>query len=92
MKKGKCWKLEGNILKIEAELQNLLSSWNSFGDANLIDSCKSELEDLYRQEEILWKQRSKADWLKDGNKNTKNFHSVPSSRKRNNVIVGVFDS
>ncbi|XP_074318789.1 uncharacterized protein LOC141655618 [Silene latifolia] len=45
-----------------------------------------ELNNLLRQEEIFWRQRARALWLKDGDRNIKYFHRKVGQRKKKNCI------
>ncbi|XP_074267317.1 uncharacterized protein LOC141590643 [Silene latifolia] len=50
-----------------------------------------DMTQLLRQEELFWRQRSRALWLKDGDRKTKYFHKKARQRKRKNYISRVVD-
>ena len=45
---------------------------------------------LFR-EELMWNQRSRALWIKCGDRNTKFFHTTANNRHRKNRIEGISD-
>ncbi|WMV47077.1 hypothetical protein MTR67_040462 [Solanum verrucosum] len=44
-----------------------------------------EYEEVARNEEIHWRQRSRSQWIKNGYKNTKFFHRMATSHKNNTI-------
>uniref|UniRef100_A0A803NVA0 CCHC-type domain-containing protein n=1 Tax=Cannabis sativa TaxID=3483 RepID=A0A803NVA0_CANSA len=53
---------------------------------------KEKLDEVLAQRETFWKQISKQFWLNSGDKNSKYFHSVASSRKRSNSLSQLMDN
>lgn len=50
------------------------------------------MEGLLEMEEIYWAQRSKQNWLRMGERNTKCFHKAASIRLQKNRIVALRDA
>lgn len=43
------------------------------------------------KEELFWEQRTRANWLKHGDRNTAYFHKMASGRKKMNFVKGLED-
>lgn len=56
---------------------------------NNLRQMELQLDNLLILQETYWKQRSRAKWLKGGDRNTKFFHHKASTCRRNNRIQGV---
>ena len=57
-----------------------------------INSLRREINNLLDDEELYWGQRSKAHWLRKGDKNTKFFHAQASERRKQNTISGLWNN
>lgn len=50
------------------------------------DLCRHELFTLLEQQEQYWRQRSRATWIKDGDRYKKCFHRWANFRNQKNRI------
>ena len=87
----------GNIhhgkANIEQEMRQLQQKIITQGRSNdLADQEKTlekELMEKEKQEEVLWKQKSRIRWLKEGEKNTRFFHNTTIQRRMHNNITHI---
>lgn len=56
------------------------------GLENERDAAWNQLEEVLVQEEVMWLQRLRCNWYKDGDRNTRYFYSMANSRKKRNRI------
>ena len=57
-----------------------------------IRDAEKELDKVLGWEEEYWSQRSRVEWLKNGDINTKYFHSKASSRRKKSEILCLEDN
>ncbi|KAL2935618.1 hypothetical protein RDABS01_018736 [Bienertia sinuspersici] len=80
--------------KIKMKEKELKLWQESVPDGMMMEKCtqiSSELDELHRLEETYWHARSRANELRDGDKNTSYFHHKASQRRRRNRIVKLED-
>ncbi|XP_028805248.1 uncharacterized protein LOC114760152 [Neltuma alba] len=55
--------------------------------SKLEDQLQGELEEVLKQEEILWFQKSRGKWINDGDRNTKYYYLKTLTRRRRNKVA-----
>ncbi|KAF7831289.1 ribonuclease H [Senna tora] len=84
----------GNIMKRKKNLINRLSGiqvaknkkCSPFLD-KLERKLSQELEEVLNQEEVVWFQKARCQWIKDSDRNTKYYHAKAINRRRRNKIL-----
>ncbi|KAK8659588.1 hypothetical protein V6N13_029787 [Hibiscus sabdariffa] len=70
-------------------IQKSLSSCSSRFLRNLESKLLIDLKHLLDQEELIWKQKSRFDWIIQGDRNTRYFHRKAISRKQHIKITSL---
>ncbi|XP_058762472.1 uncharacterized protein LOC131635855 [Vicia villosa] len=84
--------MKKNIMARLAGIQNCLQRrHNTKGMVRLEKKLQVELSHILKQEEVMWFQRSRTQWLVDGDRNTKYYHLTAVNRRKRNKIVMLKD-
>jgi hypothetical protein len=90
----------GNIFQRMQEIENRLAALQQtfISGTRTTDLMKeeeelqAELEERKKQEEIMWRQKSRVQWLKEGERNTKFFHRAMVHHRYINQITQLEDA
>jgi hypothetical protein len=76
-------KLENDLCELD-----LIAEERPLSDEEILkrDESSRNLEQHVFLEEVSWRQKSRALWLKEGDSNTKFFHRLANSHRRHNMI------
>jgi hypothetical protein len=80
----------GSVTK---ELQKLreriavLSDQMSIDQEEELERLRFRMDEILYREEMMWLQRSREAWLKEGDRNTKFFHMKAATRTKKNKIT-----
>ena len=71
---------------LEKHLATLRKNIPASNNSDEEKKIELRLCELFEREEIMARQRSRVDWLREGDRNTSFFHARASARRRTNRI------
>jgi len=85
---------QGNLKQQKQLVLNQLAEIERIQDQRILEegeivsrlALTTELEEIVKNEETAWRQRSRAVWHRQGDRNTNFFHKVANSHRRVNTI------
>lgn len=79
------------IARLRIQLENLWKQHASIARDREIKAVSCKLDELLHREEMMWRQRSRALWLREGDKNTKYFQRKASWCRKKKTISKLKD-
>jgi hypothetical protein len=81
--------IRAEIKRLCSQLEMARSVARSHGTSQEVKKIESKLHEIFEREKIMYRQRSRQEWLKAGDKNTRYFQNRASHRRRKNMVLGL---
>jgi hypothetical protein len=81
--------VRAEIKRLRAQLDMARSNAHREGTSPEVRAIENQLHEVYEREEIMYRQRSRQEWLKTGDGNTRYFQNRCSHRRRKNNVLGL---
>ncbi|XP_039066899.1 uncharacterized protein LOC120212775 [Hibiscus syriacus] len=81
----------GRIQVLRNKINSSFSRHTSEAELQNLKRDKEELNILLNKEEVYWMQRSRVQWLANGDRNTSYLHARANGRHKKNYIRGLMD-
>ncbi|KAL9151827.1 hypothetical protein ABFS82_11G077500 [Erythranthe guttata] len=80
------------IEKIQKKMHALRCGLQTENSKLELQNLKKELEEVYEEQDLYWRQRSKIQWIREGDRNTKFFHAKATMRNKSNRVNRIRDN
>jgi hypothetical protein len=78
--------VRGELRRLRGKLEEAKTQQLASGSSLEVREIEKELHELYEREQVMFRQRSRQDWLQAGDRNTKYFQNRASHRRRKNMV------
>jgi hypothetical protein len=80
------------IRKAQKKMEKAMNGPMNYENDKIAKEMNELIEILLEQENIHWMQRSRANWLMQGDRNTSFFHQFATARRKKNLIKKLKDA
>ncbi|KAM0917416.1 hypothetical protein ACQ4PT_009527 [Festuca glaucescens] len=81
--------VQAEIKRLRTKLEDARAAARFDGTSQEVKDIEQQLHMIHEREEVMYKHRSRQEWLRASDKNTKFFQNRASHRRRKNTIRGI---
>lgn len=85
-------RVQEQIAEVSGQIEGIQSCYASPESVDKENKLQGVLDNLYRKEQLLWKEKSKETWMEEGDQNSRFFHLSTIIRRRINYMDAILDN